>query len=348
MAKTRRKQAPKVYKVGKVTLRKRNKTWHMDYHLPTGQRIQRTTQRTDIEAATRVASEIDAKLTSGQWRQIDARAHTFSELLDLWDENNTWSESTQKGTQGLRKKLCAEWGDYRLIQLTQAVLEGYLNRRMDEDKMGRGTYNRYLSAMRRIFDLAVRWNWLAVNPAKGIKMLREDQHVPEPLNDEQVDALLKYLPRRSWVLAVLLVDTGMRSSELRNLVWNDVDFETRRITVKKSKSGDWRSIPMTQRVHGLLAELRRERANLTVVEWRDIRKDVNKASAEAKEKQRIEIPHTTPHTFRHTFATRLLDRGVPLDRIQKLLGHKTILLTQRYARTRDEHLVDAIATLEDA
>jgi len=105
---------------------------------------------------------------------------------------------------------------------------------------------------------------------------------------------------------------------------------------------------MTQRVHDLLAELRRERKNLTVVEWRDIRKDVDKAREEVKKKHRIEIPHTTPHTFRHTFATRLLDRGVPLDRIQKLLGHKTILLTQRYARTRDEHLVEAIAKLEEA
>ena len=53
------------------------------------------------------------------------------------------------------------------------------------------------------------------------------------------------------------------------------------------------------------------------------------------------------HRFRDTFATRLLDRGVPLDRVQKLLGHKDISMTLRYAKTREEKLREAIETLNE-
>ena len=51
------------------------------------------------------------------------------------------------------------------------------------------------------------------------------------------------------------------------------------------------------------------------------------------------------HMFRHTFATRLRDRGVPLDRIKELLGHKTMVMTLRYAKVRPVQLEEAIAAL---
>ena len=52
--------------------------------------------------------------------------------------------------------------------------------------------------------------------------------------------------------------------------------------------------------------------------------------------------------LRHTFATELLDRGVSLDRIQELLGHKSIVVTRRYAKTRPEQLHEAMRRIEEA
>ncbi len=60
--------------------------------------------------------------------------------------------------------------------------------------------------------------------------------------------------------------------------------------------------------------------------------------------------HVTPHRLRHTFATRLINQGVPLESIRRLLGHKTLYMTQRYARLHDStlrlHFEQATAHIE--
>jgi integrase len=51
------------------------------------------------------------------------------------------------------------------------------------------------------------------------------------------------------------------------------------------------------------------------------------------------------HQLRHTYATRLRDKGVPLDRIKELLGHKTMAMVLRYAKARPEQTREAVAAL---
>ena len=53
------------------------------------------------------------------------------------------------------------------------------------------------------------------------------------------------------------------------------------------------------------------------------------------------------HRLRDTFGTRLADKNVPLDRIKKLMGHKTVEMTLRYVETRDHHLEEAIAAISE-
>ena len=71
---------------------------------------------------------------------------------------------------------------------------------------------------------------------------------------------------------------------------------------------------------------------------------VNKRLIWAAEEAGIE-KYVTMHVFRHTWATRLRDRGVPLDRIKELGGWKTMRMVERYAKMRDPQLQAAIAAL---
>ena len=57
--------------------------------------------------------------------------------------------------------------------------------------------------------------------------------------------------------------------------------------------------------------------------------------------------HRLQHRLRDTAATTLLDAGVPLDRVQTILGHRDIGMTRRYAETRPEHLREAISAAFD-
>ena len=96
---------------------------------------------------------------------------------------------------------------------------------------------------------------------------------------------------------------------------------------------------MTETVHQLLFSLRGANGTEQVIPFVDVGRGLSRAS------QNAGIKHVHLHMLRHTFATRLRDRGVPLDRIMELMGHKSMEMVLRYAKARPQQLVDAIHTL---
>ena len=83
-------------------------------------------------------------------------------------------------------------------------------------------------------------------------MLKEQSRVPSALTDKQLEKLLAHCSESTWTVVELAADTGMRRSELARLSWNDIDFDAGTITVSQTKNRDFRVIPMTQRVRGVL------------------------------------------------------------------------------------------------
>ena len=244
------------------------------------------------------------------------------------------------------KLLCAEFGDQPIAAITTRQIDGYLSRRVDQDGISAGTYNRYLSTLKTVFRQAQAWNYIGFNPAVTIRKRKEEQKIPEALSDDELQRLLKELPEPDRWLAHVAADTGMRKGELDRLTWGDVDFDSipPSIIVRHSKNKEFRVIPMTQEVHEILRNLRQEVTrqkvvNLHVFSVHDIKRSLATAG------NRAGIGHVHMHMMRHTFATRLRDRGVPLDRIKELLGHKTMDMVLRYAKANPKQLEDAIAAL---
>ena len=101
------------------------------------------------------------------------------------------------------------------------------------------------------------------------------------------------------------------------------------MTIRKSKNGRFRVIPMTQRVAKLLGQRVPFQDSATaVLPGSDISRPLAKASEEAG------IGHVHMHMLRHTCATRLRDRGVPLDRVMEIRGHSSYQMVLRYAKAR--------------
>ena len=144
------------------------------------------------------------------------------------------------------------------------------------------------------------------------------------------------------------------------LTWADTDLETAwrdpegrekqgLITVRDPKNDEERGIPMTDRGYETLVGLRVSNAasstpTLQVFPYPAdfVNTRLTQAATEARIGKRV-----TMHIFRHTWATRLRDRGVPLDRIKGLGGWKTMRMVERYAKMRDPQLQAAIAALND-
>jgi len=178
--------------------------------------------------------------------------------------------------------------------------------------------------------------------------VREEEPDVSPLSPEEEKALLSYVEERAsrrFRLAVkLMLSTGLRVGEVATLKWGDLKKtpipgggSVVKVRVRQEKSGEVRYVPITDLA--LAEELWKERS------LHDPEEPIVGMKASSIKVQFTRLHKRTglkihSHRLRHTFATRALELGVPLDVVQRLLGHKKIETTRRYAKTTDER-VDA-------
>jgi integrase len=205
------------------------------------------------------------------------------------------------------------------------------------------TINRELACMKKAFNLAMKeWQWCRENPVSRIAMEREHNARDRWLTVTEEKTLL--LACGPWLsdVVVFAIGTGMRMGEILELTWRGVDFDRRTVMVFRSKNGERRTIPASDRVLDVLKERFKTRPldtefvfwskSQTRLEGGHLRRAFRLALSKAK----IEDFHF--HDLRHTFATRLAQQGVDLYTIQRLLGHKSPHMTQRYAHHSPESL----------
>jgi len=304
------------------------------------------------------AKEINEALEAGQpWEWVVGRARTgertFGEVLNEFLEKGArWSNTTLRGNCALLEKLKAEFGNRAIIDINATDIEAYLARRRDEG-LSKATRNRYLCTLKVILKKAHEWGYAPRNTAAELKTEREGRKQPMPFTRDEVNRLLAELKPDHRRIAMIYLQTGMRRGELIKLQWSDVDWEARTIAVRAPKNDDDRTIPMSNRVYEILQEARGERSSAipspesrqvfgpSADIWRPLRRAVERTGLEEGRRHRLQ------HRLRDTAATTLLDAGVPLDRVQTILGHRDIGMTRRYAETRPEHLREAISEAFD-
>lgn len=133
-------------------------------------------------------------------------------------------------------------------------------------------------------------------------------------------------------IVVLLLDTGCRYGEVIRLEWSDIDFNNRTISIYRPKVDNESILHMTDRVYDVLMKRFNEKDTPWIFPADDktsARKYPSWAIRNAMNKSGLQ--DCTVHTLRHTFASRLVQRGVSLYQVSKLLGHSTTKTTQRYA-----------------
>lgn len=144
---------------------------------------------------------------------------------------------------------------------------------------------------------------------------------------------------RAWFLT--LAHTGIRSSELLNLRLTDLDFSNRRLFIRGGKSGHERVVYLTPVLIGALAHYLTQRPDTTDDHlWIDEDRPLSRVKLRSRFQrwaQAAQVP-ATPHRLRHTLATQLINNGMALNSVAKLLGHSTLDMAQHYARLY-EHTV---------
>lgn len=143
---------------------------------------------------------------------------------------------------------------------------------------------------------------------------------------------------------IFLIDTGARLGEGTGLRWQDLNRD--RATFWLTKSGKSRSVPLTERAAAAIqASERTRRGPFTSIVQAKFRAAWNEA------KQEVGLgsePDVVPHILRHTCASRLVQGGIDIRRVQTWLGHQTLQMTMRYAHLASGDLDICVPVLEHA
>jgi integrase/recombinase XerD len=146
------------------------------------------------------------------------------------------------------------------------------------------------------------------------------------------------------LLIKTLFQTGARVSEFVNIKVNELFFDEQMILISKAKGGKSRYVPILPELAQELRTHLGDRANGHLFETihatpyspRRIQQIIKETADEAKITKR-----GYPHLLRHSVATTLLERGMPLEQIQKFLGHSKLETTQIYAESSPEMIKDS-------
>nr|WP_211247071.1 tyrosine-type recombinase/integrase [Methermicoccus shengliensis] len=172
-------------------------------------------------------------------------------------------------------------------------------------------------------------------------MAKSKHKLPVVLNRREVQKLFEVTTNiKHKVVLALLYYAGLRLSEVRNLKWQDIDFERGLIHIKQAKGEKERVIFLHKNLKDLLINYGIRKSELVLISERDrkynkrtIQQIVKNAAKKAGIKKKV-----TPHTLRHSFATHLLETGADIRYIQQLLGHKSLRTTQIYTHVANKDI----------
>ncbi len=258
-----------------------------------------------------------------------------------------------------------------LHELTPFALQQWRSKRKKVDGVKNVTLNRDVAALRSALSWAVKHGYLAVHPLIGLDPLaqHDSEAIVRYLSPDEEKSLLKALDEREedmrarrdrfnkWrrehgrstfpdlrklpfadhikPMVLISLNTGVRRGELFGLEWRDIDFDHRVITVRKeiAKSGKARHIPMNSTVRTTLTKWRKQTTSTSLVfqgETGGRFDNANKGWGTVLEKAGLKGSFRW-HDMRHDFASKLVMRGVDLYVVKELLGHASIVMTEKYA-----------------
>jgi len=332
------------YGFGSVYLRKTKKgrdRWCIDYPCR-GERIREVVKdaQTRGEALTALQAKV-AEFFNGRFApQRTAERSGFSDFADRFINEYAKSEKTSWKTDEYRLRRVKEFfGELKMSAITEAKVREFREARLRAGR-SRLTANREIALLKKMFSWAISRGLLATNPAKEVKMFSENDTARDRvLRPDEEERLLAELPARTRPIVQTVLHTGLRYREALDLMWDNIDLARRRIKVEKTKSKRARIIPINSALLDLLEKLRACSKGPRAFSSKSVRTGFESAC------NRAGLADFTFHDLRRTFGTRLLERGADIVTIQKLYGHSTVLVTQRYLHPSDELSIEAVELL---
>ena len=223
----------------------------------------------------------------------------------------------------------------------QEIATEDLRKYLTEYQANRKSSKVTIDNIRRILSSYFSWledeDYITKSPVRRIHKVRTDALVKEVLTDENIEVLRDSCQElRDIAMIDLLLSTGMRVGELVKINRDDIDFQERQCVVF-GKGNKEREVYFNARTKIHLKKYLEQRTDTNpalFVSLHEPHTRLTISGVEVRLRQlgkRVNLNKVHPHKFRRTLATMAIDKGMPIEQVQKMLGHVKIDTTLHYA-----------------
>lgn len=248
-----------------------------------------------------------------------------------------------KRDAGLIKRLSSHFSGKYLCDITPQSVEQYKAARIKEVKPA--TVNRELACLKCMLNKAIEWGKADDNPARKVKLFKENNKRIRYLEKEQIRQLMDACAPHLKPIVTVALFTGMRQSEIFGLKWQNIHFERSLIYIPHTKSGERQQVPMSDIVKRAIISVPKHPDSPYIFCNEDGRPYTNVRKSFDAALKKCGIIDFHFHDMRHTFASQLVMAGVDIKSVQELLRHKSIEMTMRYAHLSADHKMRAVEIL---
>lgn len=231
--------------------------------------------------------------------------------------------------------------DKSIVEVTTEDIKDYLYYKQDVDCVSYATLDNTRRFLNSFFQYCTLENYIKRNPVRKIDRIKQPSRIKDPYTNEEIVRMRNYVwSFRDLAIFEMLLSTGVRVGELCNMDINDLNFRDNSIYVvgkgnkeRKTYFSDECKLAVKEYLQtrtddnpALFVNLHKPHNRLREVSVGQLIRKLGKTAG---------VKKAHPHKFRRTMATDCLNKGIPIEQVQKLLGHESVDTTTIYAIVDD-------------
>jgi len=305
-----------------------------------------------FEVAKRKAKELRSQTVLGGHPAAEKAERksvpTYAEVARQHMEHNETYQKTPHNTERvIRCHVLPRWGKLRLNEITSQAIASWLAEL--RKTLAPATVEKVRVTMNRSFELAGKWGipGAQLNPVKAVPRPRFNNKKERFLTAKEVERLVAACKASASTqlapIVQLLLFTGARKSEILTARWSNVDLEQRALYLPDTKTGKPRYVPLSGDAVEVIKGLRRwEKCDwlvpnpVTRMPFTDLKNPWSTARKIAG------VPDVRIHDLRHSAASFMVNSGVDLYAVGRILGHSSPDTTARYSHLANDTLLSAV------